>query len=247
MRIIKIIYIAVFTGIVTIFWATFCVLFLPFFPSGDFSLKYGARNWGKTLLWLAGIKVKTVRADRFDTKGLYLFMSNHKSALDILALFVAIPMPLRMVSKKTYLYVPFMGWAMWAMGFPFVDRADRKKAIESLRKTARDIREKRRNILIYPEGTRSRDGSFQPFKKGPFYTAEEVKIPIVPVIVMESDKLLKPNSLLVRKGVIYVYFGEPIPTEDYEGEEGRAQLSARVRAAMEEMINIHLETVETGQ
>lgn len=244
MKIFRAIYTILNVVILTLFWGTTAIFCSVISPGGNLSLKC-ARLWSKNLFFMAGIKVKVIGAEKWEKDGLYLFMSNHKSSLDINALFVAIDIPLRMVSKKEYLYVPVLGLAMWLAGLPFIDRGNREKAIKSLQKVGRDIREKRRNILIYPEGTRSRDGSFQQFKKGPFHMALEVKIPIVPVVVMESDKLLKPDTFTAYPGTIYVYFGDPIPTDGYSNDkDGLEKLSQRVREAMQHLMDVHMETVE---
>ena len=235
MKIFRAIYNSIATAVLTSFWGILAILLAPFSSSGKLSLLC-ARMWGKTLLYALGVKVVVKGIEHIDLNESYLFMSNHKSALDIISLYKAIPLPLHMLSKKKYFYIPIMGLAMWAAGYPFIDRGNRKKAVASLKK--------RKNILIYPEGTRSRDGALQPFKKGSFYTVEEVKIPIVPIVIMGTNKLMPAKAWTTRTGTVYVYFGRPIPTDDCTGAEGRQKTSDKVHQAMEHLINIHTETVE---
>ena len=92
-----------------------------------------------------------------------------------------------------------------------IDRDDRRRSIESLRRAAERIRGGL-NVIIFPEGTRSPDGSLQPFKSGGFHLALDAQVPVIPVTVSGSAQLTPKRSLQVRSGTIKVVYGAPIPT-----------------------------------
>lgn len=217
--------------VLTVFWSTLGILTWPLSPSGNLYLKY-ARIWSRWILSLLGIDVAVDGRDRLDPDATYLFMSNHASTFDIFALFVATEHPLRMVAKREIFFIPIFGWSLWMCGFIPIDRSNREGAIESLHEAARRIRDGI-SVLVFPEGTRSRDGRLLPFKKGGFMLALDAGVPVVPVVVLGTDAIMEAKSLEVRKGTITVRFGEPIPTADPGVEPGdRDRLMRRVRGAM---------------
>ena len=98
---------------------------------------------------------------------------------------------------------------MFATGMIFVDRADRSKAKTSMQKAARLVHEGK-DVLMFPEGTRSRSGQLQTFKKGAFILAQNAVVPVVPVAISGTEKVLKSDSWLLRPGKISVHIGRPI-------------------------------------
>jgi 1-acyl-sn-glycerol-3-phosphate acyltransferase len=163
----------------------------------------------------------------------YVFMSNHLSLLDIPILFGAIPPSLRMVAKAELLRIPVFGKALQDAGFIIVDRKDRMKAIAQLEK-AKEHLKNGVSVWIAPEGTRKRDTNvdLQPFKKGGFYTALSLEVPIVPMWIEGTDKVLSPNSHSIQPNqTVNVYFGTPISTMGTSTKDIPA-LMQRVRSEM---------------
>ncbi len=217
--------------VLTLFWSTLGILTWPLSPRGDLYLRF-ARIWSRWILALLGIDVAVEGRDRLDRDATYLFMSNHMSTFDIFALFVATEHPLRMVAKRVLFLIPIFGWSLWMCGFIPIDRSDRERAIASLEKAARRIREGI-SVLVFPEGTRSRTGHLQRFKKGGFMLALKAGVPVVPVVVLGTQEIMEKGSIEVRKGTITVRFGEPIPTAGTEvGRQARDRLMGRVRESM---------------
>lgn len=176
---------------------------------------YIARFWhihfegSKTTLFVTGRELLTPGAS-------YVFMSNHESWLDIPAMFAAVPSGLRMVSKIELMKLPVVGQAMLNAGFIAVDRRNRNKAIRQL-EHAKDRLRSGLSIWIAPEGTRSRDGSLLPFKKGGFHLARDLGKPIVPVYIEGAAQVMPSDSLWVYPNKsITVHFCEPIPTTSYD-------------------------------
>jgi 1-acyl-sn-glycerol-3-phosphate acyltransferase len=99
----------------------------------------------------------------------------------------------------------------------FIDRSNTARAIESINKGI-DRLPKGVSIMVFAEGTRSPDGQIHEFKKGGFVTAVRWKIPILPVTVNGSRRVLPKGSLVVKPGKIQVVIGDPIDTSGYTAD-----------------------------
>lgn len=166
-------------------------------------------------------------------KNAFVFMSNHLSLFDVPTILGALPTPARMVAKAELLKIPIFGKAMERAGFVMVDRTNHHKARAQLEKAKEHLRSGV-NVWIAPEGTRKRDPNIdlQPFKKGGFHTAMALGVPIVPMWINGSDKVIPADSHLIRPNqTIDVYFGEPISTTGMTKAD-IPQLMEKVRAAM---------------
>jgi 1-acyl-sn-glycerol-3-phosphate acyltransferase len=201
--------------------------------SGDGTMR-AARQWSRLITRFAGVRVEVVEQSALTPGQAYVFMSNHMSSLDIWSLFVALPVPVRMLAKKQLAKIPLFGWAMWAGRFIFIDRQNAAAARRSMIEAARRIRGGQ-PVLLFPEGTRSRDGHMGPFKKGGFRLAIEAGVPIVPVALHGTRAAMPAGSLLLRSGHVRVAIGEPIPTAGLAGED-RDQLLEQVREKIAAML-----------
>lgn len=185
--------------------------------------------WSRIILWSAGAKVERIDESKLPD-GPVIFVCNHQSAFDILALFVALGRRFVFVAKKDLARVPFLGWYIAAGGYILVDRANQEAAIRSLAAGGELIRAGR-SVAVFPEGTRSRDGSILPFKKGPFMLALNARVPIVPVAIEGSLQVNPRKALYVCPNTIRVIVGEAQPTEGIT-EASRDDLIRRVRGSM---------------
>lgn len=146
----------------------------------------------------------------------YIFMSNHESWMDFASMFGTIDKSLRMVSKESLVKIPIFGHAMLDAGFIAIDRQNRRKAILQLQK-AKEKLNSGISIWIAPEGTRTRSGNLGEFKKGGFYLALDLNVPIVPVFIDGARKVMPPDSITVYTNKsITVHFMEPIFPNSYE-------------------------------
>lgn len=193
-----------------------------------------ARALGAYILQESQIDLTVSGLEGLDAHQTYLFMSNHESLMDIPLLFATAPRPPRMVTKAELFKVPIWGAALKVSGFIAIDRKNRQNAIESLQQ-AKSLMERGLSVWISPEGTRSRDGSLQPFKKGGFMLALETGMPIVPVGIVGARNVIRPKSFksFLRQKVV-VRYGQPIDSAAY-GMERRDELMADVRKAIEEL------------
>ncbi len=161
------------------------------------------------ILWGCGVRLEVHGKENLEAGVPYVFASNHLSYLDIPVLFRAIPHNLHFVAKKQIKSVPFIGWYMMATGMIFVDRSDRSKAKASMQKAAQLI-SKGKDVLMFPEGTRSRNGAVNNFKKGAFILAQNAKVAAVPVALTGTDHVLQAGKILFRPGLVRVQIGEPM-------------------------------------
>ena len=161
-----------------------------------------------------------------------IFMSNHESQMDPPILVAALPVPAVYIAKKELKYVPFIGWAGWAAGVIFIDRGDRERAIRSIHDAAQQIRGGK-NVVIFPEGTRSRTGEMLPFKKGGFALAMDAGVPIVPMATVGGHQVLPPGSMRIRPGRYTLLVGEPV---DPAQHPDRDTLMKAVRARIEALV-----------
>jgi 1-acyl-sn-glycerol-3-phosphate acyltransferase len=154
-----------------------------------------------------------------------IFMANHESLLDPPVLMGALPIPAVYLSKKEILWMVPVGWAAMMAGTIFVDRSNREKAARSIHDAARQIRGGK-NLVLFPEGTRTRTGEMGPFKKGGFSLAMEAGTPIVPLGIGGAFEMLPPGRLLVRPSHYTIAVGEPV---DPAGFATKEELLAEVR------------------
>lgn len=214
------------------FWISAALVVSIF--SSELPLVMARRFWGPGLVWVSRGTLESVPGARLDPRGPYVFIMNHQSMFDIPVAFSLIPVNLRFVAKKVLKWVPFLGWYMWRTRMVFVDRKNRDQALASLAAAGEQIRGGA-SILAYPEGTRS-NGEILPFKKGPFVVALEAGVPIVPVAIDGSYRLLPRGGLRIRPTTVRVRIGEPIPTRGL----GQDDLEALIRRVRDAVIDLHL-------
>jgi 1-acyl-sn-glycerol-3-phosphate acyltransferase len=160
----------------------------------------------------------------------YVVMSNHQSHFDILAFYGHWGRQFRWVMKEELRKAPGLGWYCAAGGHIFIDRSSREKAIESL-KRAKPLLDGGVSVMFFPEGTRSKDGRIQDFKKGGFMMALDLGLPILPVSISGSRHVLPGRTLKLLPGTIDITIQEPIDVSRY-GLEERDRLMADVKAAI---------------
>lgn len=224
--------IPVFIAIWTVFMA---VLGFPAFllaPFSKFTTSF-IRVWARAILALAGTRLE-IKGAAFLTPGkTFVFIANHQSLFDIPVIFCSSPILPRMVAKKELFSIPFFGWGIRLLRYIPIDRGNHVSAMESLDKAAAQIRSGI-SVLLFAEGTRSRDGGLQPFKKGSFVLALKSGAPVIPVTISGSIAVHHRDHLLrirTRKKV-NVTFHAPIDTAKV-GAEGRDALMAAVRKIIE--------------
>ena len=219
----------------TVYWATACIVaaFLGVKHRTGGVYDQAAREWSKALLRAAGCPVRLAGFEKVPSDRPVVYVSNHQSWFDILALAGWIPGTLRFVAKKEMASIPLLGRAMKAAGHIYVDRRNRAQALEAYEEVAGWIRDGL-STVVFAEGTRSRTGELQPFKKGPFVLAIAAQVPVVPVYCANTFDILPKASLLIHPRPITLYFDDPIPTAGMTYED-RSELVTRSQAAVERL------------
>lgn len=185
-----------------------------------------SRLWCRLICKLNGVKVEIEGMENILTNRPQIFVSNHQGYFDIFALSGYIPVQIRWVAKSRLFKIPFLGGSMKASGYIPVERGDRKKAYEAFNRTLEKIKEGS-SIIIFPEGTRSEDGTIGPFKKGSNLIASRSKSPMVPITIIGSRDIIKKGSARITPGPIRVVISPPVQPSDDKKENEEVLQSIR--------------------
>jgi 1-acyl-sn-glycerol-3-phosphate acyltransferase len=222
----------------TILMLTFWAIVLPLaalvcFPwvliTGDIRPLYRVGMWGAwTGVRIAGVKVQPIGLEQLDRSRTYVFMSNHVSDIDPPLLLPPIPGRTSVMAKQELFSYPILGRAMRMGSLVPVDRGNRDAGIAAVGAAAEVVKQGI-HMTIFVEGSRSPDGKLQPFKKGPFYLAEECQVPVVPVTISGTYYVKPKGRLAIKPGTVTVTFHKPIEPTEFGNRE---QLMEKVRAAI---------------
>jgi 1-acyl-sn-glycerol-3-phosphate acyltransferase len=197
--------------------------------TGDVRLLYRMGMWGAfTGVRIAGARVSTVGLEKIDPARTYIFMANHVSNIDPPLLLPLIPRRTSVMAKKELFSYPLLGKTMRLGSLVPVDRGNRDAGIAAVRAAAEVLR-KGINMTIFIEGGRSFDGKLLPFKKGPFYLAEECAVPVVPVTISGTHHIMPKRRFAIKPGPVEVIFHDAIEPKDFGTREA---LMAKVREAI---------------
>jgi 1-acyl-sn-glycerol-3-phosphate acyltransferase len=178
---------------------------------------------------IAGVRVRAVGLEKIDPARSYIFMSNHISNLDPPITLPLIPRRTSVMVKKELFSYPILGKIMLIGSLVPVDRGNRDAGISAVREAVKAIQQGL-NMTIYIEGKRSFDGRLLPFKKGPFYLAEECRVPIVPITITGTQEVMPKARFAIQSGTVTVQFHDAIEPESFGSREC---LMAKVRAVID--------------
>lgn len=175
---------------------------------------------------IAGIHIR-VEGTEHIPPGVCVFASNHASNIDPVALVPNIPRRVALLAKKEVFNVPILSKALHLARLVPVDRADREAAAESVDIAVEYLKEGL-SFLVYPEGTRSPDGHLLPFKKGTFVMAIRAGVPVVPVSLAGTQRLMRKGDWTLHPGQVIVRYGPPVDASEYSPDQ-RDVLRQRVQ------------------
>jgi len=181
---------------------------------------------------ILGIGLDVCGVEKIDQESSYVFMANHTSFIDGPLIFMIIPHPVRVLLKKEAFRIPVIGLGMKQVGFIPVDRKGLKGGKQSIEKASHLMEKKGYSFLIFPEGTRSRDGLLQPFKRGGFFLAVKAQVPIVPITIKGTFELMPRGKFFVKRGKIKVIFHEPVRVGGFN-RNSLLELSEMVRSIIQ--------------
>jgi 1-acyl-sn-glycerol-3-phosphate acyltransferase len=186
-----------------------------------------ARRWARLVLAACGVRVVVEGRSSIPT-GPSVFAANHASALDIPILFGHLPVPFRIIYKRSLSAMPLVGWYLYLSGHIAIDRSNPFKARKSLDRAADRIRSGT-SVAVFPEGTRGSAGTGM-FKRGSFLLAIDARVPVVPVALVGVKRVAPHGIATLRPGTVAIRIQPPVSTaRDREGAEA---LAAEVRAAV---------------
>lgn len=199
------------------FYSLLVAMMLPLDRSGS-CFAWCLRKWSTVWVWSAGVRLKIVGAEnlRAAGPGAVILAGNHQSALDIPILAIACGGRLRFMAKKILFHIPIVGWAMYLVGFTFVDRKKPRKSQAALAAMLKRLRTHPDALAVFPEGTRTATGELQPFRRGTFRLVKQAGVPLVPFAIDGTFNVLPRGSWWVRAGEVTIRFAEPISADEVE-------------------------------
>jgi 1-acyl-sn-glycerol-3-phosphate acyltransferase len=208
------------------------------FLTKDVRLLYRVGMWvAFTGVRVAGVKVRTVGLEQIDPARTYIFMSNHVSNIDPPLMLPLIPRRTSVMARHDLFHYPLLGRTMLMGDLVPVERGSHKSGIGAIR-GAVDVIRKGINMTIYVEGGRSFDGKLLPFKKGPFYLAEECQVPVVPVTIVGTHDVMPKGRFAIKPKTVDIIFHEPIEPKDFGSRES---LMAKVRSAVNSSLPVEMQ------
>src|SRR5215203_4768224 len=171
-----------------------------------------ASTWSRMIARTALLDVRVRGAEHLRAGESYVFLSTHQSWMDVPVMLGYLPSQLRIAAKREVFLIPFLGWHMQRSGQIPINRGSTAESIESLRRAAL-LLGGGVSAFLFPEGTRTRDGSLQPLKKGGFRLAVESGLPVVAVTITGTRSAMPRGSMVLRAGPVRMYIGAPIPTD----------------------------------
>jgi 1-acyl-sn-glycerol-3-phosphate acyltransferase len=184
----------------------------------------------RVALWLGGVRIRVKGLERIDDARNYLFMPNHNSNADPPVVVVALGRQPRFMAKASLFRIPLFGHVMSSAGFVPVERERRDAAIAAVAAASERLSEGY-DFVVFPEGTRSRDGRLLPLKKGPFFMAVESGVAVVPVVVQGTRHILRKGGAVIHGGAVDVEICKPIEVVDLTGPTERKRALLRDRVA----------------
>lgn len=167
------------------------------------------RYWSKAMCFLSFVKVEVEGEDNIDEHSSYVFAANHQSAFDIWLVYGWLPRPFSWVMKKELRKIPLVGLACEKIGHIFVDRRNPLEARKSLIK-AQQILKNGQCVVIFPEGTRSKDGKVGAFKRGAFNMASDLQLPIIPITIIGAYEVMSRSVWHIKPGKLKMIIHKPI-------------------------------------
>jgi 1-acyl-sn-glycerol-3-phosphate acyltransferase len=205
----------------------------PFDPKGRV-FYWLSQFHSASVLKVCGATLKVEGLEYLKPGQKYIFVSNHASLFDIPAVVLGLRQEIRIMYKKELSWIPIWGWALrWSNVYIGVERGKGVDAIRSLEKAAEKMRGGA-SVLLFAEGTRTKNGKLQPFKRGAFYLALRSGYSVVPLTINGSYGILQKNSLRIKPGAITIVLDKPIEPPAEYSKEAELALRDRVHAIIQQ-------------
>lgn len=199
--------------VITILTAILTIIITPF-GANTVVAYFPARFWSRAICALLFVKVEISGLEHIDKKQSCVFVCNHQSMFDVFVIYGWLPVFFKWVMKAELRRIPFVGKACEAAGHIFLNRSNPKAIQRSLEKAEKQLKNGV-SVVIFPEGTRTYDGSVKKFKRGAFMIATDLKLPVIPITIDGAFERLKRNSAYVHPGIIRVTVHPAVQIESY--------------------------------
>jgi len=226
----------------TAFWASISIIGSLVSCSGRLQ-HFCMRRWSRDNLWLSRARVEIEGLENIDLNRPQVLTVNHSGLHDILSLSAHLPIQFRWIAKKSLFNVPFMGWHMRRSGYIPIDYENPRETARNIMSAAKEI-SGGVNAIVFPEGSRSKTGALGEFHSGAFALCLRAEVPLVPVIVEGSYRVIAPQTLRVNPGtVIRIKICRPVDITSYKKSE-KKRLMEDVHAIMRDTM-AELQTANT--
>jgi len=218
-------------------YGTVSCLFGPLTADRRASL-WAMRRWCQTSARALDIEIHASGTEAVGSPP-FVYCSNHQSVLDILVLGAVLPCDYKWAAKRSLMKIPFLGWHLQLAGHVPVDRRSGSRSAAEVIGRFEQTLKVGKPLLVFPEGTRSEDGIIRPFKNGGFYAAVRANVPIVPVALEGTHRLMKKGDFDTGDGTmrkVRVRVGAPIfPRKEGRESQRVTDLRDRTFAAVRDL------------
>jgi 1-acyl-sn-glycerol-3-phosphate acyltransferase len=201
---------------------------------------YPGAWWSKIVCMITLCPLKITGREKLNKNQSYVFVSNHQGAFDIFLLYGYLGHPIKWVMKQSLRKIPFVGTACEKAGFIFVDNSSPKAAAQAIQEAEERLKNGA-SIAIFPEGSRSKTGKINAFKKGAYQMALDLKLPVVPITINGTYEVMPAHSYLAFPHKLELIIHEPIPTAGLHSENLR-EAALNIRRILDES----KKEIETG-
>ncbi len=195
------------------------------------------RFWARAVMWVCGARHSARGVENVDPSRTYVIVSNHLSLIDSPLLVAYLPLTVRFLAKKELFRIPVMGGYMARTGHILIDRSNARAAVASMTEAAKILETGTRSVLIYPEGTRSLDGTMQSFKDGAALLAIKSGLPILPVAVHGTNAVLPSKGVVIRTAPVELHVGRPVETAGLTAKD-RVALTSEIEQRVRELADV---------
>ena len=180
------------------------------------------------------MKREVIGIENIDPKKAYVMTLNHNSMADIITIY-NLPLVFKWVSKKEVYRIPIVGRLLYAHGDLVINRASAKEALQLVHERGKEWLAKGASVAIFPEGTRSKDGEIHNFKAGAFLLAKDAGAPILPIVLNNTNKMIRKGWLMNWRNHITIKILPPISAEEV-AERSVKEVMADVHSSMTEAL-----------
>lgn len=190
---------------------------------------YPGKIWSQLTCRLLLLPVRVTGREKLDKHTSYVFAPNHQGAFDIFLIYGFLGRNFKWMMKKSLRKIPFVGKACESAGHIFVDRASQKGMLATIRQAERSLTNGV-SLVVFPEGSRTADGSLGAFKRGAFQLADDLQLPVVPVTIRGSFDVLPKSAKWVRRHRLELIIHEPLPPQGKGPENVKALMTKTYEA-----------------